>query len=351
MNVITVNASKNYPIHVGSGLLNELGAHVKSVSGATKIAIVSDSNVWPLYGETVLKSLEASGFQNAAYYVLEAGEQSKNGQNFLNILEFLAENRITRTDCVIALGGGVVGDLTGFAAASFLRGVDYVQVPTSLLACVDSSVGGKTAIDLRAGKNLAGAFYQPKLVVCDMDVLSTLPEEIFRDGCAEVIKYGVLYDPTLFDHLKAMGLQFDREWVISRCIRLKRDVVAEDEFDRGARQMLNLGHTIGHGIEAGSNFSVSHGQAVAIGMAIVSRAGAAFQICQDETAEEICQILAKFGLPIRTDISLDEIYCAALSDKKRSADNVNLIVPERIGKCLIRTTPIAELKDFIKAGL
>ena len=351
MNVITVNASKSYPIHIGAGLLSSLGHLVRSVSKAAKVAVISDSNVWPAYGTKALESLNDAGFNDSVFYVIEAGEQSKSGQNFLQILEFLAENKITRTDCVIALGGGVVGDLTGFAAASFLRGIDFIQVPTSLLACVDSSVGGKTAIDLKAGKNLAGAFYQPKLVVCDMDVLSTLPEDVFRDGCAEVIKYGVLYDPELFDHLKANGLQFNREWVVSRCISLKRDVVAEDEFDRGARQMLNLGHTIGHGIESGSNFSVSHGKAVAIGMAIVSRAAAALRICSSQTAAEICEILERFGLPTKTDISLEDIYSAALSDKKRSANSVNLIVPERIGTCLIRPTPIEELKDFIEAGL
>lgn len=172
---------------------------------------------------------------------------------------------------VVALGGGVVGDLAGFAAASYLRGIRFIQVPTTLLAAVDSSVGGKTAIDLPAGKNLAGAFCQPSLVLCDTDTLNSLPLDIFRDGCAEVIKYGVLYDPKLFAHLEEKGLSFDREAVITRCVELKRDVVMEDEFDTGARMKLNLGHTVGHGVEAKSHFAISHGKAVAIGMAIVSR--------------------------------------------------------------------------------
>ena len=189
----------------------------------------------------------------------------------MELLNFLAENKLTRSDALIALGGGVVGDLTGFAAATYLRGIDYIQIPTTLLAAVDSSVGGKTAIDLPSGKNLVGAFYQPKLVLCDTDTLNTLPEDIFRDGCAEVIKYGVLYDAELFAHLDESGLSFDREAVIARCVELKRDVVAEDEFDRGKRQKLNLGHTIGHGIEACSGYGISHGKAVAMGMTIITK--------------------------------------------------------------------------------
>jgi len=351
MNTISVNASKSYDILVGAGLLGQLGQQVKRISKASKIAIISDSNVWPLYGQAAVSSLQGVGLSDVIHFMIEAGEQSKNGQVFLDVLEFLAKNHITRSDCVIALGGGVVGDLTGFAAASFLRGVDYIQVPTSLLACVDSSVGGKTAIDLKAGKNLAGAFYQPRLVLCDMNVLNTLPRDIFRDGCAEVIKYGILYDPELYAHLQENGIEFDREWVISRCISLKRDVVAEDEFDRGARQKLNLGHTIGHGVEANSDFTVSHGQAVAIGMAIVSRAGFSWGICAEDTRDSILSVLRQFGLPTETNFSAEAIYRSALSDKKRSGTAVNLIIPQSIGNCIIRTTPVSELKAFIEAGL
>ena len=350
MKTIKVSTSKKYLVKIGSGLLSTLGQEIRTVCKAGKAAIISDSNVYPLHGETAKKSLLDAGLE-VVEYVFPAGEASKSGQNFLDLLNFLAENHLTRSDCVIALGGGVVGDITGFAAATFLRGIAYIQVPTTLLAAVDSSVGGKTAIDLPAGKNLAGAFYQPRLVLCDTDTLNTLPEDIFRDGCAEVIKYGVLYDPALFSALEKDGLRFDRESVIARCVELKRDVVMEDEFDTGARMKLNLGHTIGHGIEASSNFTLSHGKAVAIGMAIVARAGEKLGFCDRPTREAIENILNTFSLPATTHCGADVIYTCALSDKKRSGGTVNLIVPKAVGDCIISPTPVAELKAFIEAGL
>ena len=244
----------------------------------------------------------------------------------------------------------MVGDLTGFAAATYLRGVDFVQVPTTLLAAVDSSVGGKTAIDLDAGKNLAGAFYQPSLVLCDLDTLNTLPENIFRDGCAEVIKYGVLYDKALFTHLEEKGLGFNREAVIARCVELKRDVVAQDEFDRGERQKLNLGHTVGHGIEACSGYKISHGSAVAAGMGIVNRAAAKLGICSQSCAEKIEAVIRAFGLPVNSEFSAKELYLCALSDKKRSGGTVNLILPEKIGFCRIAPTKVEDVEALIEMG-
>ena len=351
MKIIDINASKPYKVMVGKGLLHDAGVEITKVTKAEKIAIVSDSNVWPLYGKILTNNLQEAGISQIVSFVFPAGEQSKNGKTYLSLLEFLAENHITRTDCLIALGGGVVGDLTGFAAATFLRGVDFIQIPTTLLAAVDSSVGGKTGIDLNAGKNLAGAFYQPKLVLCDIDTLDTLSQDVFRDGCAEVIKYGVLYDPSLFSHLQENGIHFQREFVISRCIELKRNVVAEDEFDRGARQKLNLGHTIGHGVEANSHFTISHGQAVSIGMAIVARAAATYHICSEETRNSLIAVLNQFGLPINTEFSSEQIYQSALNDKKRTGSTVQLIVPEHIGQCIIRPTAVSELKNFIQAGL
>ena len=350
MKTVTVNASRKYDILIGSGLLQTLGQEAAKVCITGKAAIISDSTVWPLYGKAAQNSLEKVGFEVVSF-VFPAGEASKNGATYLEILNFLAENQLTRSDCLIALGGGVVGDITGFSAATYLRGIAYIQVPTTLLAAVDSSVGGKTAIDLPAGKNLCGAFCQPRLVLCDTNTLNTLPEDIFRDGCAEVIKYGVLYDPELFSDLENAGLSFDREAVIARCVELKRDVVAEDEFDLGSRMKLNLGHTVGHGVEANSNFTVSHGRAVAIGMAIVSRAAAKQSICSPDTCDRIHRILEQFRLPTVTDCAAEDIYRCALSDKKRSGGTVNLIIPERIGFCRIQSTPVNELKTFIEAGL
>ena len=345
MKTIKVSASKNYEVLIGAGLLNNLGQQILSVlQKPCKIAIISDSNVWPLYGNTATNALKDAGF-TIVNFTFPAGESSKNADTYFQILNFLAENQLTRSDAVLALGGGVTGDMTGFAAATFLRGIRYIQVPTTLLAMVDSSVGGKTAIDLPAGKNLVGAFYQPNLVLCDLDTLNTLPISVFCDGCAEVIKYGVLYDQELFEHLSAMGLDFDRERVIARCVELKRDVVAEDEFDTGARQKLNLGHTIGHGVEAQSNFAITHGQAVAIGMAIVAKAG-----CKS-IYNDLCEVLLKFNLPTTTTFSAQQLYTSALSDKKRAGGTVNLIIPQEIGHCEIVPTPVEKLESFIKEGL
>ncbi len=350
MNTVTVTASKTYDILIGSGLLKNIGQEAKWLGKAEKVCVVSDSRVFPLYGKSVMDSLAFAGLE-AVSFVFPAGEESKNGTTYLALLNFLAESKLTRTDLIVALGGGGVGDLAGFAAASFLRGIRFIQVPTTLLAAVDSSVGGKTAIDLPAGKNLAGAFYQPSLVVCDTEVLNSLPEEVFRDGCAEVIKYGVLYDPSLFDHLAERGLDFDRKAVITRCVELKRDVVAEDEFDTGARMKLNLGHTIGHGVEAKSNFCLPHGKSVAIGMAIISRAAVKNGLLPESDCARLLTVLETFGLPLTTDFDPESIYHYTLSDKKRSGGTVKLIVPRMIGQCDIIPTPVDALKDWIQAGL
>ena len=348
MNTVSVHASGSYDILVGEGVLSHLKEGLQNLPKVKKICIVSDSHVFPLWGEktsALLNGYEVSSF------VIPAGEQSKCGSVYLELLNFLAEHQLTRSDCLIALGGGVVGDLTGFAAATFLRGIAFIQIPTSLLAMVDSSVGGKTAIDLPAGKNLVGAFYQPKLVLCDLTLLSTLPQEIFLDGCAEVIKYGILYDVPLFDHLEENGPDFDREAVITRCVELKRDVVEQDEFDLGLRMKLNLGHTIGHGVEAGSNFETSHGKGVAIGTAIVTRSAAAQGLCSRETEQRILSVLKNFHLPTATEFTAEELFAHALSDKKRSGNTVSLIVPREIGLCDIVPTKTQNLTTFIKAGL
>ena len=350
MNNITVNTSKPYQVLIGNDLLPQLGVHMANIVKPGKAAIISDSTVWPLYGETATKSLTKAGF-DVVHFCFPAGEASKNAETYLNILNFLAENQLTRSDVIIALGGGVVGDITGFSAATYLRGIPYVQIPTTLLAMVDSSVGGKTAIDLPAGKNLVGAFNQPILVLCDTSLLNSLPQETFRDGCAEVIKYSILYDPALFAHLMENGMEFDRNYVISRCVELKKDVVCEDEFDTGNRQKLNLGHTIGHGVEAQSDFTISHGQAVAIGMVIVAKSACKFGICTEDTARSIEALIAQFSLPVHCYFTAKQLYNSALSDKKRFGGNVNLIVPESIGSCIIRPTPVSQLESFIEAGL
>ena len=350
MKTIEVKASRSYNVHIGSDLLPQIGAQTRSTVGGRIAAIISDDRVWPLYGNTVLSSLKNAGYE-VCHFVFPAGEMQKNAQILLSILNFLAENGLTRSDVILALGGGVAGDITGFAASIYLRGIAYIQIPTTLLAMVDSSVGGKTAIDLPAGKNLVGAFYQPSLVLCDVNTLQTLPEDIFLDGCAEVIKYAILYDPPLFRLLCETKQAFPREEVVAKCIQWKRDVVARDEFDKGARQLLNLGHTIGHSVEANSDFAISHGLGVAIGTAIVTRAACHFGVCTEETRDQILSILSDFGFPITTGYSAASLFDYAQTDKKRFGNTIHLIVPKAIGDCVIHNTPIDELESFIKAGL
>lgn len=350
MITIDVNTSRNYQIHIASELISQIDVFVKKIKDDCKIAIISDSNVWPLYGDKISTSLSSAGFDHMAY-IMPAGEESKNSDQYLQILNFLADNAITRSDLLIALGGGVVGDMTGFVAATYLRGIAYVQVPTSLLAMVDSSVGGKTAIDLPAGKNLVGAFNQPAMVLCDLSALETLPKDVFIDGCAEVIKYGVLYDTELFGHLMQNGPEFDREYVITRCVELKRNTVVADEFDTGARQLLNLGHTIGHSIEKCSNYRISHGYAVAAGMSIIAKASAALGYCSFDIYTQICDIMTRFSLPTSTAFLSDALNNNALSDKKRLGQSINLVLPRKIGECFLCKTPVEELKSFIEAGL
>lgn len=344
MTQIDVTVSRQYPVRIGNGLLQTVGETVCTMTGAQCVCIVSDDNVWPIYGNIVSNRLRDNGL-SVCSFVFSAGENSKNFHTFHDLLNFLAENHLSRSDCILALGGGVVGDLAGFAAATYLRGIPYIQLPTTLLAMVDSSVGGKTGIDLTVGKNLCGAFWQPAAVLCDLDVLNTLPDDIFCDGCAEVIKYALLFDPDLFSHLETTGLNFDRETVISRCITYKRDIVMLDERDADARMLLNLGHTIGHAIEKCSNYSIYHGHAVAIGIATVCR-GAHFP-----HTNRIVTLLQQFLLPTTTHFSASALFEATLSDKKRSGNSIDLIIPDTIGRCSISNMPVTALKTLIEEGI
>lgn len=350
MTTVTVQASQTYDVTIGNGLLATVGRTAATCFRGRTAAIVSDTNVAPRYLDAVADSLKGDGFRVCSF-VFPAGEENKNGGTYLNLLEFLAQEHITRADGLIALGGGVVGDLTGFAAATFLRGIPFVQLPTTLLAAVDASVGGKTAIDLRGGKNLAGAFYQPKAVLCDLDTLATLPAETFADGCAEVIKYGMIGDAALLDKLEKIDLAADPEEVAARCIAQKRDLVEKDEFDTGARQLLNLGHTIGHGVEACSDYAISHGKAVAIGMTLVTRAAVAFGMCPAAVLVRLTALLEKYHLPTTTDYTAQELYEKTLSDKKRTGDTITLVVPVAWGRSRLEKIPVRDLLTWIERGL
>ncbi len=350
MTTVTVRASRPYEVTIGRGLLDTVGWQAAGQWKGRSAAVVSDSTVAPLYLNRVKDSLERAGFQVHSF-VFPAGEDQKNGGTYLKLLEFLAARRLTRADGLIALGGGVVGDLAGFAAATFLRGIGFLQLPTTLLAAVDSSVGGKTAIDLTNGKNLAGAFYQPQAVLCDLDTLDTLPAEVFADGCAEVIKYGMIGDPALLARLETVDFRADLEELVARCVAQKRDLVEQDEFDTGARQLLNLGHTLGHGVEACSGYTVSHGRAVAIGMTLVTRAAVAFGRCPAEVLPRLRRLLERYGLPDATAYSAQALYEKTLSDKKRSGDTISLVVPIAWGASQLVRIPVSELPAWIERGL
>ena len=352
MKRIRVSASKEYDVRIGRGLLDELGRMAAQLLKGRKCVVVTDSHVAPLYLDAACHNLAEAGFE-ALDFVFPAGEESKNAQTYLELINFCAENRLTRADALIALGGGVVGDLAGFAAATYLRGVHLIQIPTTLLACVDSSVGGKTAVDLPAGKNLLGAFHQPDLVICDPGMLETLPQEIFSDGMAEVIKYGMYGNADLLEKLENVHAKDQLEYVLETCIDMKRQVVEADEFDNGGRQILNFGHTFAHSIEKLSAYQVPHGRAVAIGMMIITRAAVKKGFCAAGTMNILKKLLDKYALPCETEYSAEQLAEIALSDKKRAGDTITLAVPVGIGESRLMKIPVSELilwaQDGVKA--
>ncbi len=342
MEIIKVNASKEYEVIIGSGILPSLGERCASLLSKSKAVIVTDSNVAPLWLAETKSSLESAGIETIDF-IFPAGEESKSKKTLFALLEFMAENKLTRSDFAVALGGGVTGDMTGLAASLYLRGIPFVQVPTTLLAAVDSSVGGKTAVNLTAGKNLMGAFYQPELVLCDTRTLGTLPESIFADGMAEVIKYGVIFDKDLFDKVQSGDVKSDIESIIARCVELKRNVVAKDEFDKGDRQLLNFGHTMAHSIEKCSNFEISHGSAVAIGMVIAAKASAALGWSNEDCTQAIIEANKNNGLPVECGFAPNDLAEVALSDKKRTGGTINFVVPEVMGNCILMKIPVETL--------
>ncbi len=349
MEKVFVNTGSPYDVLIAPDLLHRTGKLVAQHITPCTVAVVTDDIVDPLYSDTVIKSLTSCGFE-VVKHVFPNGEENKTLKTFGAILDFLAENRLTRSDIVLALGGGVCGDMAGFAAACFLRGIRFVQMPTTLLAAVDSSVGGKTAIDLPMGKNLVGAFHQPSLVICDTNTLDTLSDDIISDGVAEAIKSGIIGDVELFSMFED-NTDYDMREIIKRCVHFKANIVTADEKEKGERMKLNLGHTFGHAIEQLSHFEISHGKCVAIGMAIMARAATGHGMCSEACAERIIAVLQKHNLPISCAYSAHEIVDVALSDKKRSGGQISIIIPQDIGQCGIYKTDVEKLYDFILPGL
>lgn len=341
-----------YDIEIAAGLLSEVGAKVaKLLPKARKAAIISDTNVAPLYAAKLQKSLEAAGL-GVVQVIITAGEQSKNMQVLSDVLEQLAAAGLTRTDVVLTLGGGVVGDLGGFAAASFMRGVAFVQIPTSLLAQIDSSVGGKVAVDLKAGKNLAGAFYQPKAVFIDTDLLATLSTRFLHDGLAEAIKYGCIKDAALFE--KIAGYANDAELladigsVVATCCAIKARIVEQDEFDTGLRMLLNFGHTLGHAVEQHFGYShFTHGEGVAIGMYQLTARTEELGITEAGTAERIKAVLAKYNLPCDAGVEKSQLLDTMARDKKKNGNSITLIVLKEIGEGVLQKTNWSDVPAYL----
>lgn len=325
--IIRINASRPYDVIIGSGILREIGQETLKRCGRCAVAIVADDTVESLYAGLVTESLTSAGLKSCSF-VFPHGEQSKTVATLTDFISFMAANGITRGDTVLTLGGGVCGDLGGLAAALYMRGIGFIQVPTTLLAMTDSSVGGKTAVDIPQGKNLIGAFHQPSFVLCDTETLGTLPHSILRDGYAEIIKYGVLFNGEFF---KDLSYDNDLQSVVAASIRFKRDIVEADEKEHGVRALLNFGHTIGHAIEKLSGYTITHGEAVAIGMVRAAKIGAAYGL-QDYSREIAAKTIA-FGFRTKCPYSGRELFEAAMADKKRTADGIRLVLPEEIGKC------------------
>ena len=350
MQTVMVNASASYPVHIGEGLLDGAGELIADITKSRRCAIVTDSSVGPLYGGRVRDSLEKAGFA-CLVYTFPAGEQNKNLSTYGNILEFLAQNKLTRSDFVIALGGGVTGDMAGFAAATYQRGVDYIQVPTTFLAASDSSVGGKTAIDLAAGKNLAGAFHQPKMVICDTDAFQTLPEEDFAGGMAETVKHALIADAGFYRFLMEEPVRERIGDVVRRNVEIKASVVGEDEFERGRRKILNFGHTLGHAIEKNSGFTVPHGHAVAMGMVLAARAAERMAYSPAGTLDAVLAACRRFRLPTQCPYTAPQLYAAAISDKKRDGGSIDVVVLEELGRARTVRLDLEGLRRFTEAAL
>ena len=329
-------------IHIESGLLARAASVIGETFSPSRIHIVSDSTVAPLY----LEQLEQQFTLPVTHTVIPAGEEHKRLSTVEGIYHDLLANGMTRKDLIIALGGGVVGDITGFAAATFLRGVSLCQIPTTLLAQVDSSVGGKTGVDMPEGKNLVGAFYQPRLVLIDPAVLATLPDQTFADGMAEVVKYGYISNREILDMVSAPDYKKNIERIICECVRIKRDVVTIDEHDTGLRMILNFGHTIGHAAEKLGNYvDLTHGQAVAIGMVAAMRLSA--MLGNEDLSERLIGILEHIGLPTELKYGREDIYRSLLSDKKKFGATVNFILVREPGRAEITPIGAEKLHEYV----
>lgn len=344
-------AQRTSHIYIAPGLLKQAAHMAMEQLHPARVCIVTDTNVAPLYLKELEQSFQQEGAQ-VSHHIIPAGEEHKTLATVANIYNTLCEQGFTRSDLLVALGGGVVGDITGFAASSFLRGVQLIQIPTTLLAQVDSSVGGKCGVDLPQGKNLVGAFNQPALVFIDPQVLDTLPQSTYSDGMAEVIKYSCIWDTRILDWVQAPDARENICGIVSRCVEIKRDVVQQDEQDNGLRMILNFGHTVGHGAEKLGNYTeLTHGQGVAIGMVAAVKMGQVAGITKGDVLPYLMQALERYNLPTQLPYPVDEVYTAMMSDKKKRGGSINFIFVEQMGHVQVEKLPMEQLHDLMHKAL
>ncbi len=349
MEKVRINTSRAYDVLIDSGLLDKAGELIAPLAASKRACVITDDNVDRIYGERIVSSLKGAGI-TAEKFVFPHGETSKNHSTLLKIYDFLAEKGFTRSDIIVALGGGVVGDTAGFAAATYMRGIDFVQIPTTVVSQADSSVGGKTAVDIPAGKNLVGAFHQPRLVICDTDTLNTLTPEFFSDGMAEVIKHGMIKSAELFNILSAEDIKKNIVDIMKRNVTIKGNVVENDEREKGERMLLNFGHTLAHALEKYYNFSgLTHGCAVAIGMSTFTHIAERRGMCAAGVADKLDALLTKCGLPLTDPAPLDELFRLSLGDKKHLSSGMNIVICSDIGKSEVVKMSVDEYEKFLKS--
>lgn len=349
MEKITVKASSSYDIFIDKGIIDISGELISKVIKKGKALVVTDDNVDEFYGKRVMHSLTDAGIA-AMKFVFPHGEASKNHATLLKIYDYMALNGYTRSDFIVALGGGVVGDTAGYAAATYMRGIDFVQIPTTVVSQADSSVGGKTAVDINGGKNLVGAFHQPRLVICDTDTLDTLTPEFFSDGMAEVIKHGMIKSEELFNILSDKNIKENIVDIMKRNVSIKGQVVENDEREKGERMLLNFGHTFAHALEKYYNFTgLTHGCAVAVGMSTFTHIAERRGMCKIGVADKLDALLEKCGLPLTDKAPLHEIYTLSLRDKKHLADGMNIVICSDIGKSRVVKMSVEEYAEFLKS--
>lgn len=337
---IRMDLKNAYDIEIGSKIIEKLNLFLQENYKNSKILIISDDLVYKIHREKIIKELDGFYYKE---FIIKNGENSKSTENLIKILEFAAQNQYRRSDLVIAFGGGVVGDISGLVASLYLRGIDYISIPTTFLSAIDSSVGGKTAVNLKAGKNLCGTFYQPKKVFIDTDFLKTLSNYYFNDGLAEAIKYGMIRDKSIFDEISKENVSKTYEnlpSIIKKCLDIKKDVVKDDEKDFGIRQILNYGHTFAHAIEKNSNFEISHGHAVALGMKIMVKN------FYESFYDDFIKVLKKYNLDKEIDFDTEKILEVCMVDKKSRNDRINIIVVRNLGTCEILNIDLKDLRKI-----